>query len=352
VERQVRKVVAPYDPGSSEPMAAIVRVAIVLVTLALFFASSFNALVGQRDIAIILALATPLGLSAWGFGRAGHTEAAIVLLCTVLVTVVTLILFLNPMGVHDMAVTAYGGVALMSALLLPRRSFLAIVGLTLFAATTVFVVELLGYSHSQIAYASGWPQYVEFVVIAASFAILGRTAAEALFGSLGDAHHASSEDATTGTLNRSGFMMGAAMSLKALHVDAGTAVLVVVDIDGFRRMNIVVGHQAADGILAEVARRLASTVGAGEHLIGRIGDDEFAVLGLGITEDASEAFARSIQECTNFDFQGVSIRSASGYSRFPRDAHGIESLMLGAQSAVASAKGRTSDRLSSPADRI
>src|SRR5579862_1209107 len=101
----------PHGSGwSSSPMTRIVRVAIIVVTLALFVDSTFNALLGRREIAVVLALATPLGISAWGFARAGHHEAAMVMLSCVLITVVTLILVLNPLGVHDVAITAYGGI--------------------------------------------------------------------------------------------------------------------------------------------------------------------------------------------------------------------------------------------------
>ena len=69
---------------------AIVRVAIIAVTIALFLGSGLNAIMGQRDLAVLFALATPLGISAWGFARGGHNEAALVLLCSVLGTVVSL----------------------------------------------------------------------------------------------------------------------------------------------------------------------------------------------------------------------------------------------------------------------
>jgi len=167
-------------------MSAIVRVAVITVTLALFVSSLLNALLGLKEIAIILALATPLGISAWGFSRAGQNEAAIVLLCTVLITVVTIILVMNPLGVHDMSITAYGGVVLVAALLLSRRAFIAILVLTVIASTTAFTADLTGYSRSRIAGIGGWPQYADFMIITSVFAILGRVASEQLLGSLGD----------------------------------------------------------------------------------------------------------------------------------------------------------------------
>lgn len=342
----------PSDLRPSQPTTAIVRVAIIVVTLALFFATSFNALLGHRDIAILLALATPLGISAWGFAHAGHNEAAMALICSVLITVITMILVMNPLGVHDVAIIGYGGVILVGALLLSRRSFFAILALTLFAATAAFVADLTGHTRSQIAQHTGWEQYVDFLVITSVFAILGRVAVEELYGNLGDARYASTQDGVTGLRNRRGFLMSAAMSLKAAQAKGLYGVLVVADIDAFRRVNIVVGHQAADNILVEAARRVSEATGPGGHVVGRVGDDEFAVVGVGIPEAQAEAFARRIHEALSFEFLGVSVRNSAGYARFPRDAHGIESLMLGAESNLASAKARETDRIAGPADRI
>jgi diguanylate cyclase (GGDEF)-like protein len=340
----------PYDPTASPQMTAIVRIAVVTVTLALFFSSSFNALLGQRDIAILLALATPLGISAWGFARAGHNEAAMVLLCLVLVTVVTLILVLNPLGVHDMAVTAYGGIVLVGALLLSRRAFYGVVGVTIFAATCAFTLDINGLTRSMILRYSGWPQFVDFLVITTVFAVLGRVAAEELFGSLGDAHYASMGDPVTGLNNRPGFLAVAASRLKAALAKNQAGVLVLVDLDGFRRVNLVIGHEAADHVLKEVSRRLAQA--AGEHLVARVGDDEFGVFAVDVAEDDAPRLAQAVHEALTFDFLGVSVRNGTGYSRFPRDAHGLESLMLGALSALATAKTREGERLMGPMDRI
>lgn len=343
---------SPYDPRASLAMTAIVRVAVVVVTLALFLGAMLNAMFGPRDVAVMLALATPLGISAWGFARAGHNEAAMALLCCVLVTVVTLILILTPLGFHDVAITAYSGVVLVGALLLSRRAFVAIAGLTVFAATTAFLFERLGHSRSLISEHTGWPQFVEFALIIGVFAILGRFAAEKLFGSLAEAHRAAIHDGVTGLLNRPGFIAGASNRLTEVRARGGNAVLVLADLDSFRRVNLVIGHAAADNVLAEAGRRAALCGGEGECLSGRVGDDEFAVLCTGIAEEEAAAFARSVHESLNFDYLGVSVRSAAGYSRFPRDAHGIEALMLAAESGLASVKAQESERIAGPADRI
>jgi diguanylate cyclase (GGDEF)-like protein len=335
-------------------MTAIVRIALVVVTLALFLGSTLNAVSGHRDLAVLFALATPLGISAWGFARAGHNEAAIVLLCCVLITVVTMVLVLNPLGVHGVAITAYGGVVLVGALLLSRRSFLALTALALIAASTAFVLELNGLTRSEIARYTDWSSFAEFLVIIGVFAALGRYASEILFGSLGDAYRASGDDPVSGLANRGGFFTLAAAKLKALQGSPTCSVLVLVDLDEFRRVNLVIGHRAADGVLLEAGLRLRRAIGAG-HVLARIGDDEFAALGLGLRDEAiGQEFARAVHEAMQFEFSGVSVRASTGYARFPRDAHGLESLLLAAEGSLARAKDHVheADRFVGPSDRI
>lgn len=340
------------DP--SAPLTAIVRIAVVAVTLALFVGSTLNAIAGHRDLAVLFALATPLGISAWGFARAGHGEAALVLLCCVLVTVVTMVLILGPLGVHDVAITAYGGIVLVGALLLSRRAFYALTALALISASAAFVMDLNGLTRSEITRYTSWTDFIEFLVILSVFAGLGRRASEILFGSLGDAHRASADDPVSGLSNRGAFFAQATAKLKALQGSPTCSVLVLVDLDDFRRVNVVIGHRAGDGVLLEVARRARAAIGSG-HLLARIGDDEFAVLGLGLRDEAlALEFARAVHDSLQFEFAGVSVRSSTGYARFPRDAHGIESLLLAAEGSLLRAKDHEHevDRFAGPADRI
>jgi diguanylate cyclase (GGDEF)-like protein len=337
--------------SASAPMIAIIRAAIIAVTIALFFASSFNAIAGNRDLSVVLALATPLGISAWGFARAGHHEEAVVFLSCVLVTVATLSLVLNPHGVRDVALTAYAAIVLIDALLLSRRAYVAVAGVSAFAAACVFILEINGYTAFRAGERTDWRQLVVFLGLLGAFATVGRLAAEALLGSLGAARLASIGDPVTGLANRIAFLTQAPAGLAAQKGKPGCGVLVLADLDGFRRVNLVIGHRAADGILREAARRV--TAAAGTHVVARVGDDEFAVLALGLADEAAAAaFARSIHAALDFDFSGVSVRNAAGFARFPRDAHGIEPLLLAAESALVEAKRQNDDRFAGPADRI
>jgi len=307
------------------PMTVIVRVAIVAVTLALFLQSTLHGMLGHRDIAVISALATPLGISAWSFARAGHHEAAIMFLSCVLITVVTLVLVLNPLGVHDVAITVR----------------------TVAAAAIAFLLEITGRTHSELAAHSDWAQFATFLMVTAVFALIGRVASEALFGSLGAMRAAAAGDALTGLANRPGFMAQA----RAVMAIAPESVLLVADVDDFRRLKVMVGYAAADRVVVEAGRRLVAA--AQGHLVARIGEGEFAVLAHGPrTEGAAARLAQSVHEALNFGFSGVDVRCAVGFACSPRHAGELDALMLAAEGALLRAKAADGERLAPPADRI
>src|SRR5437016_4681717 len=79
------------------------------------------------------------------------------------------------------------------------------------------------------------------------------------------------------------FLAQAASRMKVAPTPPACSVLVLADLAGFRRINVVIGHRAGDGVLRECAARLAKV--AGDHISGRIGDDEFAVFATGFADE-------------------------------------------------------------------
>ncbi|TFV62774.1 UNVERIFIED_ORG: diguanylate cyclase [Bacillus sp. AZ43] len=69
--------------------------------------------------------------------------------------------------------------------------------------------------------------------------------------------------------------------------------LLVLDLDGFKAVNDVAGHEAGDQLLVEVARRLNTVVREGD-LIARLGGDEFAVVVTGTLPEAEEVAQRIV----------------------------------------------------------
>ncbi|MGZ4646087.1 MAG: diguanylate cyclase domain-containing protein [Blastococcus sp.] len=69
--------------------------------------------------------------------------------------------------------------------------------------------------------------------------------------------------------------------------------LLVLDLDGFKAVNDVAGHESGDQLLVEVARRL-NTVVRDDDLVTRLGGDEFAILITGSMTEAEEVAQRVV----------------------------------------------------------
>ncbi|SDE19924.1 diguanylate cyclase (GGDEF) domain-containing protein [Blastococcus fimeti] len=91
-------------------------------------------------------------------------------------------------------------------------------------------------------------------------------------------------DYLTGLPNRARLMA----ALTDAHARAGQgepASFLLLDLDGFKLVNDVAGHEAGDDLLIQVAGRLRAAVRDGD-LVARLGGDEFAVLVPGTLEEA------------------------------------------------------------------
>jgi diguanylate cyclase (GGDEF)-like protein len=73
----------------------------------------------------------------------------------------------------------------------------------------------------------------------------------------------------------------------------GERCLLVLDLDGFKAVNDVAGHEAGDQLLVDVARRL-HTVVRDDDLVARLGGDEFAVLVTGTLEESVDVAQRIV----------------------------------------------------------
>jgi len=104
----------------------------------------------------------------------------------------------------------------------------------------------------------------------------------------------------------------------------------IVEILQFRNIVGSFGHAAADGVLREIALRLASEEGMRDR-VARVGTDQFFVILERLEENSSVRAADLIGEKLRapFDYDGVSLQLETriGVSRFPEDADCAADLM-------------------------
>lgn len=101
-------------------------------------------------------------------------------------------------------------------------------------------------------------------------------------------------DFLTGLPNRARLMAGLSAARKR-DAKGQAASLLLLDLDGFKPVNDVAGHEAGDHLLVQVAERLRANVRDGD-LVGRLGGDEFAVLVADGLEEATALAERIVAD--------------------------------------------------------
>ncbi len=101
-------------------------------------------------------------------------------------------------------------------------------------------------------------------------------------------------DPLLGILNRRGFARDLTRSLAYVNRYGTDAVLVIIDLDGFKAVNDRNGHAAGDALLVAIASTLRAHVRASD-VVARLGGDEFAVLMWHVTEEQALAKAHELE---------------------------------------------------------
>ncbi len=121
--------------------------------------------------------------------------------------------------------------------------------------------------------------------------------------------------------------------------------LLMIDLDGFKRINDHCGHPAGDALLVEIALRMREVIRGGEGVY-RYGGDEFAVLLPGATRSASALIAgRLLRAVAGRPFalapgHTEKITCSIGAASMPEDADDEVSLIAAADAALLRAKAR------------
>jgi diguanylate cyclase (GGDEF)-like protein len=123
--------------------------------------------------------------------------------------------------------------------------------------------------------------------------------------------------------------------------------LLVIDLDGFKGVNDVRGHEAGNQVLRTIARRLESVVRATDT-VARVGGEEFVVLSLrtSVDEEAAALVGRmrqALRRPYTVDGGHVEIDASIGWALFPQDGLEPEDLLARADGQMYATKRDTSD---------
>src|SRR5690606_15034720 len=109
-----------------------------------------------------------------------------------------------------------------------------------------------------------------------------------------DLNHQSQTDLLSGLLNRRGFENSAEQKLREAQGSGLPMALLVCDLDHFKAVNDTYGHATGDSVIRIFAERLRTGT-SGDHIVGRMGGEEFAVLLCGSDLRAARLFAEGIR---------------------------------------------------------
>ena len=106
-----------------------------------------------------------------------------------------------------------------------------------------------------------------------------------------DAHRNANTDPTTGLANRRELLRSLAEKIES----RSSGILVLLDLDHFKRVNDLHGHSTGDQLLCAVADAVTGAAPAGS-CCARIGGDEFAIILDGAEPAIAEGFAGALVE--------------------------------------------------------
>lgn len=149
-------------------------------------------------------------------------------------------------------------------------------------------------------------------------------------------------DPLTGLANRESVVDRLGTALHLARLESGPAVL-HVDLDRFKVVNDLLGHENGNALVRAAGLRLSRLVEEPAS-VGRLEGDEFMMILPSGGRTASEALAAQVNEAFRAPFlhegEEFSITVSVGVAHFPDDGATVQQLMQSADAAMADAKRR------------
>ncbi len=129
----------------------------------------------------------------------------------------------------------------------------------------------------------------------------------------------------------------------------GRAMMVIVDLDNFKKINDTLGHSFGDEVLRSLGQQLKMMFRTTD-ILGRLGGDEFILLLKDVKDE--ESIVREGKKLEDFfrqfevgEYVKYSVTASMGAAVFPRDATGFEGMYRAVDSALYIAKRRGKNQL-------
>jgi diguanylate cyclase (GGDEF)-like protein len=153
-------------------------------------------------------------------------------------------------------------------------------------------------------------------------------------------------DALTGLANRRAFHEALEQAIGAGTKTGQRFGLLLMDLDGFKRVNDRLGHEAGDHMLVRVAKSLKATRRESD-VLARLGGDEFALLVPDLASDeAGDDLVARIKlaiASANTGHLGPAVSASVGFALFPDHASSKAELLGLADERMYSDKRRTQE---------
>jgi diguanylate cyclase (GGDEF)-like protein len=155
-------------------------------------------------------------------------------------------------------------------------------------------------------------------------------------------------DSLTGLANRSLFFDRLRHRVSPGRRQLEPLGILIVDMDGLKRINDTYGHRAGDAAIREIALRI-SRIPRKSDIVARLGGDEFGVI-LGEISERSDLLmiVDRISQQTDqpFRFEGriMNLTASIGHARFPDDGNDVDALLEAADRSMYKMKRKRSTR--------
>ncbi|MDQ0198711.1 bifunctional diguanylate cyclase/phosphodiesterase [Neobacillus ginsengisoli] len=149
-------------------------------------------------------------------------------------------------------------------------------------------------------------------------------------------------DPLTGLPNRRYFQEKLKPIIDRSNETGGTVSVLFIDMDRFKHVNDLFGHNKGDEILKTTANRIKECMSDDYHLITRQGGDEFIILLINLdvqeTMAAAERIVNSLKMPYCLDGNEIYLGASCGISLYPYHTKNLETLVIYADMAMYAAK--------------